>query len=275
MRTKNRAAMPSDFTPGKPYCPPLQGLAFRAKSRLLSRNKARHTAASFTKRIMPTKQKVNKERELLELLKRVLPKAVPDPKMAQLIFSAFEKEIQAKARVSAFEEFCHKCELPDLEPKTIETVKKQFEDSFGKGKVAIVPHPPKQAVSVEIVLPNESYEGTIKVKAAGPEDGEEPEFKPKMIPFPVCLPTDPELVWSLGRAETLTPDEACRALVKVQDDFWGSKSGQKLLRDRVERSFPEFVSRVPGKMLSEVGLKRHYKEPEPIKPFKEPKLTKS
>ena len=37
------------------------------------------------------------------------------------------------------------------------------------------------------------------------------------------------------------------------------------MRDRVERSFPEFIARVPGGMLSEVGLKRHYKTPEPVK----------
>lgn len=224
---------------------------------------------------MATKQKANQEKELLELLKRVLPKAVPDPKMAQKIFSAFEQEIQAKARVNAFEQFCHRCELPDLEPQTVETVQKQFEESFGKGKVSVIPHAPKQAVSVEVVLPDETYEGVIKVKPVGQGESEEEEFKPKFVPFPVCLPGDPELVWILARAETLSPDEGCRALIKAQDDFWGSKAGQKLLRDRVERSFPEFVSRVPGKMLSEVGLKRHYKEPEPIKPLKEPKLQKS
>ena len=62
-----------------------------------------------------------------------------------------------------------------------------------------------------------------------------------------------------------TPDEAGIALSKAQDDFWASKTGQKLLRDRVERCFPEFISRVPSKLLSEAGLKRHYKDPEPVK----------
>jgi hypothetical protein len=47
--------------------------------------------------------------------------------------------------------------------------------------------------------------------------------------------------------------------------FWASKSGQKLLRDRVERSFPEFIARVGGGLLTECGLKRHYKTPEAIK----------
>jgi hypothetical protein len=46
--------------------------------------------------------------------------------------------------------------------------------------------------------------------------------------------------------------------------LWTSKAGQKSLRDRVERNFPEFIARVPGGMLGEVGLKRHYKTPEPV-----------
>lgn len=63
----------------------------------------------------------------------------------------------------------------------------------------------------------------------------------------------------------MTPDEAVIALSKAQEGYWESKGGQKSLRDRVERSFPEFMNRVPSKMLGEVGLKRHYKDPEPIK----------
>jgi hypothetical protein len=69
----------------------------------------------------------------------------------------------------------------------------------------------------------------------------------------------------LGRGETLTPEEAAISLGKAQEDFWASKQGQNLLRKRVEKTFAEFVSRVPAKFLSEVGLKRHYKEPEPLK----------
>jgi hypothetical protein len=33
----------------------------------------------------------------------------------------------------------------------------------------------------------------------------------------------------------------------------------------VERNFPEFIARVSGGLLTEVGLKRHYKTPEPLK----------
>jgi hypothetical protein len=84
------------------------------------------------------------------------------------------------------------------------------------------------------------------------------------VPFPVGLPGDKELVWLLAKRETLTPEEAAIALDKLQEDFWASKTGQKLLSDRVERSFPS-SSRAPSSALSEVGLKRHYKMPEPIK----------
>jgi hypothetical protein len=84
----------------------------------------------------------------------------------------------------------------------------------------------------------------------------------------VALPSDPELVWMLAKRENLNPEEAAVTLAKVEEEFWASKSGQKLIRDRVERTFAEFVSRVPAKMLSEGGLKRHYKEPEPVKEFR-------
>ena len=76
---------------------------------------------------------------------------------------------------------------------------------------------------------------------------------------------DKELVWLLAKRENMSPEEAGIALSKLEEDFWASKTGQKMLRDRVERNFPEFIARVPGGMLGEVGLKRHYKMPEPVK----------
>jgi len=87
----------------------------------------------------------------------------------------------------------------------------------------------------------------------------------KLVPFPVCLPGDKELVWLLAKRENLTPEEAGIALSKLEENFWASKTGQKLIRDRVERNFSEFIARVSGGSLTEVGLKRHYKTPEPVK----------
>jgi hypothetical protein len=110
------------------------------------------------------------------------------------------------------------------------------------------------------------FSGEIKVNPnAGAEVSEEQEITLKFVPFPVCLPGDKELVWLLAKRENLSPEEGGMALTKAEDEFWGSKTGQKLLRDRVERSFPEFIARVPAGLLSELGLKRHYKTPEPIK----------
>jgi hypothetical protein len=216
---------------------------------------------------MPSKQSKTAEAQLLELLKSVLPKAVSDLKLVEKIYSACEQEISAKTKVAAFEKYCSKTPLPNLEKGTIAEVQKQFEDSFGKGNVSIVSHPSKEAATVEVVLPDGVLEGVLKVNpnaGAEIEAGEE-DFKPKWVAFPVALESDPELVWTLGRSETMTSEEGAIALAKAQDDFWESKAGLKLQKDRVEKSFPEFISRVPSKLLSEVGLKRHYKEPEAVK----------
>lgn len=214
--------------------------------------------------------------QLLSLLKSVLPKAVPDPKLAEKIYSAFEREISAKERASAFGKVCHRTELPNLEDKTLKEVKEQFEPSFGKGTVAVVAHPGKKAVTVEVETPNGILEGVIKVGARAEGDGaEEEEVKAKFVPFPVAMETDPELVWMLARNERMTPDEASIALAKAQDGFWESKAGQQHLRNRVERTFSEFIAKVPSKALGETGLKRHYKEPEPVKKMKMLKARKA
>jgi hypothetical protein len=215
---------------------------------------------------MARKDKANSQSQVLALLKNVLPKAVTDPHLVEKIYLACEKEISQKNRVENFQKFCAKAELPDLDAKSVKGVQQQLEESFGKGTVSIVPHPKKKAATVEVVLDGETLEGVIEVGVSKDGDAEiEDEFKPKFVPFPVCLPSDPELVWMLGRGENLTPEEAAIALNKSQEDFWASKQGQKLIRDRVERSFPEFIGRVPSKFLSEAGLKRHYKEAEAIK----------
>jgi hypothetical protein len=212
------------------------------------------------------KQKQNKQNQLLQLLKTILPKAIHDPKLAEKIYCACEQELQSNDKAAAFEKFCEQCELPDLELATIADLKRQFEEAFGLGNVQLTADPEKQAAKVEVTLLDGIFTNEIKVRPLQIE--EEQEIQLKFVPFPVCLPGDPELVWMLAKRENMTPDEACIALIKVQEDFWGSKSGQKLLRDRVERSFPEFISRAPAKLLTEAGLKRHYKEPEAIKPLR-------
>jgi hypothetical protein len=207
------------------------------------------------------------EAQLLDLLKIVLPKATHDPELAGKIYKAVEGELKSKARVNAFEKFCAKVELPDLELKTIRDVKTQLAASFGDGDVKITPNEKEQTLGVEVVMPDGTeFTNEIKVNPnAGIDPSEEQEITFKFVPFPVCLPGDQELVWFLAKRETMTPEEAGMALAKIEEDYWASKAGQKMLRDRVERSFPEFIARVPAGMLAELGLKRHYKTPEAIK----------
>jgi hypothetical protein len=215
------------------------------------------------------KKETNKatERQLLELLKKVLPKATHDAQLAGKIYEAVELELKAKAKVTAFETFCTRVELPDLEPKSIESVKEQMAASFGDADVTLKPNRKEETLAVEVATPDGTqFSGEIKVNSnLSAEASEEQEITLKFVPFPVCLPGDKELVWLLAKRENLSPEEAGIALSKLEEDFWASKAGQKMLRDRVERSFPEFIARVPGGMLGEVGLKRHYKTPEPVK----------
>lgn len=219
-----------------------------------------------TKETSKSKGKRSDEAQLLALLKKVLPKAAPDPELAGKIYSAVEAELKSKAKINAFEKFCAKVELPDLDAKTIDDVKLQLHAAFGDGDLTIKPDRSEKNLAVEVALPDGTQLSTkIPVRPVGPEDSGEQEVVLKFVSFPVSLPGDPELVWSLAKRENMSPDEAGIALSKAQDDFWASKTGQKLLRDRVERCFPEFISRAPAGLLSELGLKRHYKMPEPVK----------
>ena len=216
--------------------------------------------------MMKKETKKSNEAQLLDLLKRVLPKATHDAQLAEKIYQAIESELKTKAQALAFEKFCGRIELPNLEQKTVADVKLQLAASFGDGDITLKPNKKEQSLMVEVALPEGGqFSGEIKVGAVTAADSEEQEVTLKFVPFPVCLPGDKELVWLLAKRENLTPEEAGIALSKLEEEFWASKTGQKLLRDRVERSFPEFIARMAGGLLTEVGLKRHYKTPEPVK----------
>lgn len=218
------------------------------------------------KKTKQTRSKRDEQAQLLDLLRTILPKVAPDAAFAEKIYSAFEAELRAKNQVSSFENFCERIELPDLEPKTVAEVKQHFAAGFGDADLEIEPDDSGKALSVEVSLPDGTqFHHRIPVRPVAPEGSDEPEATLKFIPFPVSLPGDPELVWSLAKRENLNADEAAIALTKIADDFWASKTGQKLLHDRVERSFPEFIARVPAGLLADVGLKRHYKLPEALK----------
>jgi hypothetical protein len=221
------------------------------------------------KKASAAKAKRNESVILLELLKKVLPKATDDPKVAEQIYFAVEEELRAKSRVNSFEKFCERLELPDLEVKTLKEVQQQLSVAFGEGDVTIKPDKEEKKLAVEVTLPDGSQlTSFIPVRPLGPDFDGEAEVKLNFVPFPVCLPGDPELIWALAKRENMSTDEAGIALAKIEEDFWASKPGQKMLRDRVERIFPEFIARVPAGMLADVGLKRHYKLPEPLKVLK-------
>src|SRR5882762_706460 len=100
-------------------------------------------------------KKTNKttEAQLLELLKRVLPKATHDAQLAGKIYQAIEEELKAKARVLAFEKFCSKIELPNLEQKTVDDVKLQLAASFGDGDITVKPNKKDKSLTVEVSMP--------------------------------------------------------------------------------------------------------------------------
>jgi len=214
----------------------------------------------------PAKAKRNDAEALLELLKTVLPKTALDPHLVEKIYAAVESELLKKNRAVAFDKYCERMPLPDLTADTLAEVQQQLVTAFGGGDVTIQPNPKEKSLAVEVSMPD----GTqlvkeIKVRPVAEDGEEEAEFKPKFVAFPLSLPGDPELIWSLAKHENLSAEEAAIALTKAEQGFWESKVGQKLLQDRVERSFPEFIARVPSGVLVEVGLKRHYKTPEPVK----------
>ena len=151
---------------------------------------------------------------MLDLLRKVLPKATHDAQLAGKIYQAVELELKAKAKVLAFEKFCSKVELPDLEPKSIDEVKLQLAASFDNGDVTLKPNRKEKSLAIEVALPDGSqFSGEIKVNP-NLRNGEtdEQEITLKFVPFPVCLPGDKELVWLLAKRESMSPAEAGIAL---------------------------------------------------------------
>ena len=212
------------------------------------------------------KSKRDEQAQLLDLLRTILPKVTEDPAFAEKLYSAAEAELRAKNKVHSFEKFCERIELPDLDPKTVEEVKQHFTAGFGDADVDIVPDEENKALHVDVSLPDGTqFHQRIPVRPVVPDTGDEAEVTLKFVAFPVALPGDPELIWALAKRENLSNEEAGIALAKIEGDFWASKTGQKLLKDRVERSFPEFIARVPAGLLGDAGLKRHYKLPEAVK----------
>ena len=200
--------------------------------------------------------------QFLELLLKVLPKATTDPRLAAAIYERVAHEVRLINNLKSLEKMCAEVRLPNLEPETVAELQGRLSTNFGEANVILTPTEKGDSVGVEIILPDRTVTNRVKVLPPGTEEVE--EVKVPYVPFPVVLPEDVELVWVLARREDLPPEEATRSLACIEEEFWETKAGQKLLRDRVEKSFFEFISRVPVAALAERGLKRLFKMPEPL-----------
>lgn len=185
-----------------------------------------------------------------------------DPHVANATYEQVLNEMRLLNSLDAFEKFCEKGSLPDVEASTLAEFREQLDGTFGAGNVVVTPQADGTAVAVEISLPDHIVNQIVKVTAPGAEDE---KTEAPFVPFPVALDADPELVFLLARRENLGPDEAVRALSNIEEEFWATKKGQVLQREGVERSFAEFISNVPSAALAESGIKRYHKDPETLR----------
>src|ERR1051325_10375936 len=153
------------------------------------------------------KSKGLSERDVLELLKAVLPKHTNDVDLASKIINAMQQELQRKNQHVAFEKFCERCELPNMDATSVMEVKKQLHDAFGDD-VKVTQDKKGEALHVELETPDGALTANIKVGQSAGEASDEQEVTLKFVPFPVALPSDPELVWLLAKRENLNPEEA-------------------------------------------------------------------
>lgn len=200
--------------------------------------------------------------QFLALLQKVLPKATSDTHLASAIYEEVAKEVRLLNSLASFEKFCEKSGIPDLQPETVTGLQTQLADQFAGATVEITPDEKGSTVEVEIALPDRTVTSKVKVDPAVLEP--EPAPCPYVL-FPLVLPSDPELVWGLGRREDLSPDDAARSLARIEQEFWETKKGQEMQKNRVEKSFAEFINNVPAATPAEGGLKRNYKDPEALR----------
>ncbi len=208
------------------------------------------------------KVKSMSEKEFLSLLLKVLPQETKDSKLADAIYNRISREVQLRNHVQSFENFCQEGSIPDTEPTTVEELKNQLATNFTEANIEIIPEEDGKAVAVEIQLPEQVLSNKVRIIPA--DQLEEEEAKVPMVPFPVSLPEDPENVWFLARREDFAATEAARSLSSIEEEFWATKAGYKVLKDAGERTFADFIANVPAAALAESGMKRVYKTPETI-----------
>lgn len=207
------------------------------------------------------KNKAMNEADFLALLEKVLPKTTQDPHLATAIYAEVLKEVRLVKSLQSFEKFCETGGLPDLAPETVAGFERELIAQFGAENIEIIQDETGKSVEVAIELTDRTINSRVKVDPTVTQ--EEPVPAP-FVPFPVALPEDPELVWILGRREDFGPDEASRALLKIEEEFWQTKKGIQLQKGGGDKTFAEFIEHVPASALSDSGLKRHYKGPETL-----------
>jgi hypothetical protein len=151
--------------------------------------------------------------------------------------------------------------LPDLAPETVAGFERELIAQVGAESLEITQDESGKSVEVAIELPDRVVSSRVKVD---PTVTQEQPVPAPFVPFPVSLPEDPELVWILGRREDFGPDEASRALLKIEEEFWQTKKGIQLQKGGADKTFAEFIEHVPAAALTDSGLKRHYKGPETL-----------
>jgi len=205
--------------------------------------------------------KQNNDSRFLAVLQRILPQTVSDPQVANATYERVLNEMRIFNALDSLQKFCEKGSLPDSEPATIEEFRSQLAGNFGEKNVKISLDEGCLSVTVEISLPDHVV--TFSVKVSSEDSSGDPEAP--YVSFPVALAGDPELVWLLARRENLGPDEADRALANIQEEFWVTKKGAKLLKEGAPKCFAEFIANISSTALAESGIKRYNKDPESLK----------
>jgi hypothetical protein len=208
------------------------------------------------------KQKKNISNNSLVLaeVKAVISREITDVALRSTVWGKIEQRVKFVRMREIFDSYLQEYKLRSLEPADVYDVKKMMSDVFPQESVSIFPVAEENCLKVSVELPEGTLDGRFTVE---PEEPKLP--KPVYVAFPVCLTADPGLVWEMGRQELASEAEARIALNGIEDEFWSSKKGLKLLKMNVPRTFAEFIERVTASKLTEKGLKRHYKQPGVLK----------
>lgn len=157
---------------------------------------------------------------------------------------------------STFDEFQKHYKLKSLEPVEVFEVKRFMAEVFPNEEVNIETDERAGVLKVSVDLPQGKLSGEFVVEP------EEPAAeKLAFTPFLACMSGDPGNAWVFGKTENMTEAEGRIALTAVEEEFWLSKKGLKLLKKNVPRSFGVFAENASGGALKARGLKRHYKGP--------------